>query len=104
MFSGRPGSISPEEIDTKFPMPEEFPTDENGVVQKDCRQSNVSSGLMPAKLVRPSCNLEVYSCKEYCLATTRGWQQSETDDIFRSSRSGPNSPHDRPSRKVLSDS
>lgn len=38
MFLGRPASISPAELDTKFPMPEEFPTDENGIARKDCRQ------------------------------------------------------------------
>ncbi|KAF9646492.1 hypothetical protein BDM02DRAFT_3270921 [Thelephora ganbajun] len=35
MFLGRPASISPAEFDTKFPAQEDFPTDENGVVQKD---------------------------------------------------------------------
>ncbi|KAF9779278.1 fungal-specific transcription factor domain-containing protein [Thelephora terrestris] len=35
MFLGRPASISPAELDTRFPAPEEFPTDENGIVQKD---------------------------------------------------------------------
>lgn len=35
MFLGKPGSISPAELDTRFPAPEEFPTDENGIIQKD---------------------------------------------------------------------
>jgi hypothetical protein len=44
MFLGRPASISPAELDTKFPTPEEFPVDENGVVQKDCKQFNTYRG------------------------------------------------------------
>ena len=72
MFLGRPGSISPAELDTEFPRPEEFPTDESGVVQKDCRQFNARFELKPAKLVRCSCNLEVHGCETYCLAAPRG--------------------------------
>lgn len=38
MSLGNPASISPVELDTEFPTPEDFPTDENGIVQKDCRE------------------------------------------------------------------
>jgi len=44
MFLGRPASISPAELDTEFPAPEDFPTDESGVVQKDCGQFKACFG------------------------------------------------------------
>jgi hypothetical protein len=101
MFLGRPAGISPAEFDTKFPMPEDFPTDENGVVQKDCRQPNAYSDSQPAELLRSSHNLAVYGREGHRMADTRGGQQSQTDDILGGHRSGPDSPHDGPSRKVL---
>ena len=50
MFLVKPPSIYPAELDTKFPAPEDFPTDENGNIQKDCRQ-------IGACLIRATLNL-----------------------------------------------
>jgi len=72
MFLGRPPSISPAELDTEFPTPEDFPTDENGIVQKDCRKFNVYFGLQPAEPVGSSFYLAVYGCEGDHMATTRG--------------------------------
>ena len=72
MFHGRPASISPAELDTEFPIPEDFPTDENAVVQKDCRQTQRRSGPQAADPVRSSFDLAVYCCKRHPMAAARG--------------------------------
>lgn len=73
MFLGRPASISPAELDTRFPSPENFPTDENGIVQKDCRKST-------SILVRFALNLcgLVATCR-YTMARDVAWPLLEAN-------------------------
>lgn len=70
MFLGRPASISPAELDTKFPAPDSLSTDENGTVQKDCMGFNFCSDSRYAKPVGVSCNLSVCDGEGCCVAVT----------------------------------
>jgi hypothetical protein len=104
MFQGRPASISPAELDTRFPSQESFPTDENGIVQKDCGEFHLGFGLFHTELVGFSCNLSVYDGEGCRMAVTRGCEPSETNNILGDPCLGPGPPHRRCSREVLPNS
>lgn len=67
MFQERPASISPAEFSTRFPAPENFPTDENGIVQKDCRGFTSVLVYVPLNLWGP-----VATCR-YMMARDVAW-------------------------------